>query len=368
MGWSYSHFIGHSYTSCLNCHYNPLGGGPINDYGRVVGATAIASGALYPESVTEEQVSHMSGFLFRKPKQQWFRTQLSYRGFQIVRSPGSTKAETKTWLNMQADARLILKFGENDKYLAVANYGNSPLPVPPKPGQDKEWKSREYYLGYRYSPALGVYAGLMDKAYGLRVIEHISSSRTQPQVAQDDQVHGVMGHVTAGKWEGAGHAFVGNLDYEPELRMKGGSFTFERTIAEIHRLGASFQQARNDQTELQAYAGHARLNLKDGSALLMELGQTKQTPTNGTPERNARYGLLQTYLRPMRGLYFLTNIDYLRQNLDLEAYSVRWGPGVQYFPIQKLELRFDVFNSRSFDPKTSTGDSWMYLLQTHVWL
>ncbi len=81
-----------------------------------------------------------------------------------------------------------------------------------------------------------------------------------------------------------------------------------------------------------------------------------------------RYGLLQTYLRPFRGLYFLSNIEYFKRDVKESDYTVRWGPGIQYFPIQRLELRLDAYNTRNFAPTSSTKDSWMYLLQTHIWL
>ena len=108
--YAYVNYIGHGYTSCLNCHYNPTGGGALNDYGRVVSATLISSGALYPKTWNEEKVAYTSGFLFRKPKQNWLRTQINYRGFQLVNNPGSASKETKSWINMQFDGRAIVKF------------------------------------------------------------------------------------------------------------------------------------------------------------------------------------------------------------------------------------------------------------------
>lgn len=366
---AYTNFIGHSYTSCLNCHYNPFGGGPINDYGRAVSATAISSGALYPKTWSEEKVAYTSGFLFRKPKQNFIRTQLNYRGFQLVRNPGSSESESKEWINMQLDGRVILKFGQNDKFIAVANYGYAPLPNPAPPGEKQgEWRSREHYVGYRVTPKVGVYAGMMDQAFGIRVIEHIAFSRTAPQVTQNDQVHGVLLHYLGDSYEMGAQAFAGNLSQEKDLRMVGGNFTFEKTIFNTHRVGASVKKASNDYFDLLAYSIHSRLNLKEGSALLAELGQTKRTTENGSDDRDSRYALLQTYLRPFRGLYFLTNVEYFKKDISLEEYVVRWGPGVQYFPIQKVELRLDMYNTRNFDPESSTPDSWMYLFQTHVWL
>lgn len=365
--WAYPNFIGHGYTSCLNCHFNPAGNGPLTDYGRAVAATSIASGAFYPEKWTEEKVAYTSGFLFRKPKQNWLRTQVNYRGFQLVRNPGSSRSETKQWINMQADARLILKFGQNDRFVTVINYGYSPKPTGSE--QDmKEWRSREHYMGFRFTPKFGLYAGLMDKAYGIRVIEHNMVNRTTPQVTQNDQTHGVMAHYLGEKYEMFAHGFAGNLSQDESVRMKGGSLMFERTVADIHRLGASVMSTQNTVQKRTAYAVHARLNLKEGSALLGEMGQVKRTADASFFDMTSRYGFLQTYLRPWRGVYFFTNIEYYQDNIEKEPFFVRWGPGVQYFPIQRLEFRADVYNTRNFSPDSSNKDSWMYLLQAHVWL
>lgn len=367
--FGYANFIGHSYTSCLNCHFNPFGGGPLNDYGRVISATAVSSNAFYPEKWDEEKLAYTSGFLFRKPKQNWLRTQINYRGFQLVRNPNSSNSEEKRWINMQADARVVLKFGENDKFIAVANYGHAPLPENvPEDANKSEWRSREHYLGYRFTPNFGVYAGLMDKVFGIKVIEHIAYSRISPQVAQNDQVHGVAGHLLGETWELGVHGFAGNLNQDQDLRMKGASAMFEKTVFDSHRVGASVKSSSNEYLKLMAYSAHTRLNLKEGSALLAELGQTTKKAENADEAITERFGLLQTYLRPFRGLYFLTNVEYFNRDIKQDDYTVRWGPGLQYFPIQRMELRMDLYNTRSFAPKSSTRDSWMYLLQTHIWL
>lgn len=364
--WAYPNFIGHGYTSCLNCHFNPAGNGPLNDYGRAISATLISSGSLYPDSWSEEKVAYSSGFLFRKPKQNYVRTQINYRGFQLVRNPGSSSSEVKQWINMQADARLILK-SPSDRFVTVINYGYTPKPTGSEDNDD-EWRSREHYVGYRVTPKFGVYAGLMDKVYGLRVIEHIMVNRTTPQLTQNDQVHGVMAHYLGEKSETFFHGFLGNMSQDENVRMKGGSFMFERTVADVHRLGASVMHSSNDFLKLTSFAAHGRWNLKEGSALLGEIGQTKRTADASFFDKTSRYGLLQTYLRPVRGLYFFTNIEYYQDDIEKEPFFIRWGPGVQWFPIQRLEFRADLQNTRNFSPDSSNKDSWLYLLQAHVWL
>jgi hypothetical protein len=366
---AYPNFIGHGYTSCINCHYNPFGGGPLTDYARAVAATTISSRNFYPESMTDERLANSSGFLFNKPENTWLRAQINYRGFQLVRNPNSSTQEKTMWINMQADARLILKFGENDRFIAVGNVGYAPPERNAPAGAEEDtWRSREYYMGYKITPKIGVYAGLMDKIYGIRVIEHIAYSRVYPQVTQNDQTHGITGHYIGESWEAGLQMFAGNLMQDAEIRMKGFAATAEKTIFGLHRLGGSFISSENDYLKLNSAALHARMNLKEGSALLFEVGRTTQTVVQSKKEKTSHYGLLQTYLRPARGWYVLNNVEYIKTNIEEDPYSIRWGPGVQYFPFQRLELRFDLYNTRNFSKEASTKDNWMYLFQTHVWL
>lgn len=370
LSWGYANFIGHGYTSCLNCHFNPFGGGQVNDYGRAVSATAISSRAFYPKDWDEEKIAYTSGFLFRKPKQNWLRTQVNYRGFELTRNPGSSNNESKQWLTMQADVRATIKFGENDRFVMSGDYGKTPYPMKPVSGTDySTYRSRSHFIGYRFTPNVGVYAGLMDKVFGLRVIEHTAYSRSLTQTTQNDQTHGVAAQILGEKWEAGVHAFVGNLSQKDDtLRMKGGSMMLERTVFDLHRVGFSLQSSKNSYLTMNAYSVHSKFNLKEGSALLAEIGETSRKTANGNGDRTSRYGLLQTYLRPWRGFYVLNNIEYLKNDTALDAYTVRWGPGIQYFPIQRVELRADLYNTRNFTPGTSTMDSWMFLYQMHVWL
>lgn len=368
VSWGYANFIGHGYTSCLNCHFNPFGGGQLNDYGRAVSATGISSRAFYSDSVSEERLAYLSGFLFSDPKQDHVRLQANYRGFSIYTNPNSEKEE-KRWITMQSDVRATVKFGENDKFLMHAEYGRTPIPENPGPGLDEQhYRFRNYFVGYRPVQEIGLYAGLMDKIYGIRLVEHIAYSRSNPQATQNDPVHGVSVHVLKNGWEGGVHAFVGNLEQDAEFRMKGASMMVEKTVFDLHRLGFSFLSSKNDFQRLTSAAVHGRFNIKEGSAVLAEVGQTTKSFENDIGNRTTHYGLLQTYLRPWRGFYVLSNIEYQRPNHHEDDRTLRWGPGIQYFPIQRVELRADIYNTRNFSPDNTRRDSWMLLLQTHIWL
>ncbi len=60
--YAYPEFIGYGYKSCLTCHWNGHGSGPLNDYGRGVWASEIASRSLYPKTWKLEDLSATSGF------------------------------------------------------------------------------------------------------------------------------------------------------------------------------------------------------------------------------------------------------------------------------------------------------------------
>lgn len=366
---AYPHFIGHGYPSCLNCHFNPLGNGPLTDYGRAVGADGIASGAFYPKSWNEEKIGAVSGFLFREPRQDHIRTQLNFRGMEMIRGLGSANSQS-SWITMQASGQLVLKFLTDDRLLLSADFGYNPIsPQSQAAGAgNQRFRSREHYLGFRPVAGLGIYAGFMDKAYGIRVAEHIAYSRVIPGVTQNDQTHGVMVHFLGGGFEGAVHGFTGNLAQSRDLRQAGFSSMVEHDFFKDHRIGASFLSSKNDYVKILSYSLHSRFSLNDGSAFLVEYGQTEKDSFSGVGSRISRYGLIQTYSRPIRGLYIIANIDYSKSDLSAEASTLRWGPGLQYFPIQKIELRTDLYNTRTFNPGQSTQDSWMLLLQSHIWI
>jgi hypothetical protein len=256
--FSYPNFIGHGYTSCLNCHYNPFGGGQLNDYGRAVDATLISSNLFYPKTWTEEDVAKRSGFLFNTPKQKWFRPQINYRGFRIIENPNGNHENTR-WITMQKDIRLTLKLGENDKFIFSADYGQIPeLQLPPPGHHHQDYRSRNLYIGYRPNKKLGLYAGLMDKVYGLRVVEHIAFTRTNPLITMNDQTYGIAAHFLDGDWEGGVHGFIGNFNQDIEHRQKGLSALIEKTILNTHRVGFSALTSKSDYLTLQSLSIHGR--------------------------------------------------------------------------------------------------------------
>lgn len=367
---AYPNFIGHGYNSCITCHYNPFGNGSINDYGRAFSATAVSSRGFYNDSKPEELISEESGFFFKQPKNQHFRPQASYRGMVLKRNFGEVN-ETTDYIHMQADLSLVAKFGENDKYISSVTFGYAPVPraLQGTPAADsvKEYRSREHYVGYRPSPTWGIYAGLMDKTYGIRIAEHISYARTTPQVTMDDQSHGATLHYNNPNFEAGLNAFVGNLTQDANLRMKGLAGTFEYTLLEKNRLGMSFMSEANEYLELTATAVHIRSGLDHGNSILFELGKVDKKPKLIAGEKTEYYANFQNHIKATRGVYLLNSVEYYK-NANDKSYRVRFGPSIQYFPVSKVEFRVDLQNTRNFSQENSIKDRWDLMGQIHLWL
>ncbi len=368
--YAYPNFIGHGYNSCITCHYNPFGNGPINDYGRAVAATAIASRNFHSIHKPEEQLAKDSGFFF-KPSDpaSAFRPFIGYRGMLLKRNLGDQN-ETSEWINMQLDGNIYMKLGQNDKFGASYTFGYAPIPRALKnsPAANKmdEYRTREHYLAYRPTQSLGIYVGLMDKPYGIRLVEHNMYSRSVPQLTMNDQAHGVTVHYLSGNFEGGMNYFVGNMAQEDALRQKGFAGTFEYTLMENFRPGMSILASENQYLKLTSMAMHLRSSLGNTGSIMSEIGTTSKTVTKFGTKTDEMYGFIQAHLKANRGLYVLNSMEYY-SNSDDKSYKIRFGPSLQYFPVNRVELRFDLYNTRTFSEVKSRADVWDFLGQLHLW-
>ncbi|MBC7537567.1 MAG: hypothetical protein H7281_02005 [Bacteriovorax sp.] len=367
--YAYPHFISLGYNSCITCHYNPFGNGPINDYGRSVSGTAIASRDFYDENKPEELIASETAFFMKEALNKHIKPFIGYRGMFYKSNLGQEGSKVE-FINMQFDANLVVKFGEKDQFIASGTFGYAPIPraLQNTPTGDamKEYRTREHYIGYRPKPNWGIYFGLMDKTYGIRVAEHNSFSRISTQLTQDDQAHGAILHYSGPTFEGGLNAFVGNLATKADVRTKGFAGTFEQTVFEKNRIGASFLSQKDDYLKTMATAIHSRSQITYGTSVMVELGRVDKKPVNGTLTRKEYYALLQNHIKTHRGLYFLNSVEYFKSSLD-KNYRVRFGPGLQYYPFSKLELRADVYNTRNFNQEANSRDRWDLLMQIHAW-
>jgi hypothetical protein len=370
---AYPEFIGYGYSTCITCHYNGNGGGPLSDYGRALWSSEIASRALFPSNVTDERLAAASGFLGPVELPVWFRPHIKYRGLAYRMNPGSASTDSSHYYHMQADAGFTLQ-DSMSKYLATITWGR--MVAPSEANLDTgltRFLAREYYARVEFVKTWWIYAGLIEKVFGIRNIDHTSYQRTYQgfNVVNDDpngvgESQGVILQKVEDKWEVSANYFFGNPYDDPIYRQRGFSMTSEFEIGENKRLGASIFSASSDVLKKQMAAVHYRQQIAKGSALMAEWGLIQdQVPS--ASQSIGSYSLLQGLVSLSRGYNLKTTIERYNQTFSPNSPDQwKWSFGFLMFPLPRFEFRAEVVNFRQFTSQGSSDDSWALEGQVHV--
>lgn len=367
--WSYPEFIGYKYASCLTCHFNGNGNGPLNDYGRALWAAEIA-GKAFAGGRNDEQLGEASGFFGSKQLPYWIRPGFKLRQLQMQINPGAKAADNRRIL-MQSDFSLALFADRDQRYGFIGSIGYAPEPQRLQTSENGEkvdnWISREHYLRYQVNEPLWVYAGMMDKVFGIRQVNHYAYSRAKTGLAQNDQAHGVVVQYIQSNYEISGNVFAGNLYQEAERRQKGASSMFEYEVKPNWRLGSSVLASANDFVDNQRLAIHSRAGYGMGQAILAEIGLIRNK-LKGQVGKDGYYIYTEAMHRIVRGYHlFITGEAYKDEFKSKSADQVRMGFGILAFPMQRLEFRFEGINTLPNVAGTEVQqDSWIFLGQIHL--
>lgn len=365
---AYPNFIGFSYTTCITCHYNPHGHGPLNDYGRAIFAQEIAARPFIRASVEDETLAERSGFIPGKELPSWLRPGLKYRGLWFKTDPGS-KNSLEKYFAMQTEVNLALH-DENQKYVFVATW-NQLHEERDLYGKGEPVKSfmRELYLRLRLGARTYVMAGLFDKIYGIRSVDHTSVSRSRIGLGQYDQTHGVGVMYAAPAWDFSVHLQTGHANKIETAQHKGVSMTGEFEIGEQHRFGASLLSTQTELVGWNRFGIHDRWGLREspGSSLMWEAGiaQNKTKATDQT--KTGSYIMVESLIHLTRGYNLLSTVERFQEEIKSSSpETYRWTLGFLTFPFQRTEFRATVTNAKNYSLDTSNPDSWMAQGQLHV--
>jgi len=367
--WAYPEFIGYKYTSCMTCHYNGNGSGPLNDYGRAVWASEIA-GRMFAGNKTPEDLANSSGFLGTTKLPWWIRPGITSRGLVYQTDPGLSSRKTRSIL-MQADANLALLFTKKQTVAFVGSFGYAPTPQNQgqgsPPSDQKNWISREHYFRVQATKNLWLYAGMLDKVYGIRIVDHTAYSRAMTGVAQNDQSHSVIMQYIQPSWELSLDAFFGNLYQEADLRQKGGSMMFEYDVEPFWRIGFSALDSKDSFVENKRFALHSRNGLGEGSAILFEVGLIDNTPTNGTAKTSGYYVYSEAIQKLTRGYHLFVDGQAYKDDFSApHSDFIKAGAGLLVFPMDRVEFRLEFQDARDIEASTTSPDAWVILSQLHL--
>jgi hypothetical protein len=269
---------------------------------------------------------------------------------------------------MQASVNAAFHLDQNQKLIIVTEYSYVPTPQGQANSSTKPQNlaSREHYLRYQINDEMFLFAGLMDKVYGIRTVDHTAFSRSKTGNAQNDQTHGVVFQYNTAPYEITGHAFIGNLAQDSDLRQKGFSAMVEKDLSQYHRIGSSALISQNTYVSWTRLAAHSKLGFGKGNSFLTEVGLIQNKPTTGSAETGG-YALAQSLASLSRGYNFLSQIEYYNQTMSTKsADQYKWSLGFLVFPAPKFEIRASMVNGRTIDDGGTTDDQWSLQWQVHA--
>lgn len=366
--YAYPDFIAYGYRACLTCHFNGDGGGALNDYGRAVWASEIISKSIFNKNTSDEKMGENSGFLGPKQLPWWFRPGIKARGLYMMSDPGSKKT-VERWITMQEEFNAAFFFDKDQRLMLYSSYGYRPLPakfVGVAGKKPDEWISREHYLRWQFKENLFLYAGSMDKVFGIKNVDHTSYGRTTTRTTMDDQVHAVKAQLVNDNYDLFGQVFVGNLAQDEKLREKGFSIKLDKTFREKGAYGFSLMSSKNDFIEKQMASAEIRVGLRNpGDGFIGEIGfvQDKQ---KGAKAVLGYYTLFENMIRIVRGYHMLATFENYKPDVSTaSSESYRYGVGLLAYPWSRTELRLQLLNYRTLVPGQANPDTWVMLNQIH---
>lgn len=365
LSFSYPAWISYGYNNCVACHYNGQGGGSLTDYGKAVWASELTAKNLFASNKSDEELGQNSGFPGAKLLPSQIKPGLKYRGLWFQNNPGLRPGMNK-YITMQADLALALVFDEEGKYVFASSVGYSGHTLR-QGGEDvSHWISREAFFRWQATEAMQLYFGLMDKAYGVRIVDHTAYSRSLVGLNKNDQTHGLMVQWIKSPWEYTAHIFGGNLSQDSQLRQKGFSFVVEKDIREKWRVGGSGMYSSNNFVSWTRAALHSKLGFSKGNSLISEAGLIQNKPKVSSAQTGL-YSLFEVTSLLQRGYYLTSQFEYFNQTMSTKSPDqTRWSLGLMVFPMPRFEFRSSLVNGRSIQDSNVEGDVWQWQNQLHI--
>lgn len=367
--FAYPDFISYGYKSCVTCHYNGAGSGPLNDYGRAVFASELTAKTF--TSKTSDQLADSSGFLGSYELPWWIRPALKYRGLWYKTNVGNTQS-VERWIQMQTDADLAIHLDKKQKYVFVFNYGYVPTPSESRYEKNEKpsnWISKEHYFRWQIDKGLFLYTGLLDKTYGIRHADHTAYNRATLGLGQADQSHGFVLQYSKENYELFGNLFFGNMNQSASLRQKGIAVTGEYFIDKTVSVGGSTLISESDFKKESRYALLSRVGFAKGKSFIVEAGYM-QNKSKTPVDRNTSgiYSFIEGLIKLKEGYNFLTTYQFLKDDLKDPAGTEqnKLGLGLMAFVFPKTELRLELSNLRTTATEQTRPDQWNLLGQVHL--
>ncbi len=362
---AYAWMIRHGFAGCAQCHFDPSGGGLLNDFGYAAAGDFLAS--HYGSGETSDAKPFFG--LWTNPP--WLLASGSFRDMLLFMKPDGASFSSQNVL-MQADLRAGVDLGHlrAAASLGVITNDNSPAAIA------GNLISREYWVGWSFGDdAALLRAGRMNLPFGVRSIEHTlfvrQATRTdlndtqQTGVAFTARGHGFRGEVMgiAGNYQMSPDAFrergyAGYVEYSPVSHWAFGVSSELRHASEDVYLRTA--------TTRQAHGVLLRGAPIEAIAILGEADATIVSPS-GLGTWTGLATMLQADVEPWQGLHFIGTGETWATGQPGTGTSWSGWASIDWFFVKHFDVRFDyVHSSLVQGPTRIPVDS--VLAQLHVFL
>ncbi|MGZ3691367.1 MAG: hypothetical protein ACXVAX_07680 [Pseudobdellovibrio sp.] len=368
--FAYPDFISYGYKNCITCHFDGAGGGPLNDYGRALFATEITAADA---NVSEEELTDESGFLGKTEIPWWIRPGAEFRAMALKTRVEDQKNSTTRVFPMQLQFNSAILLDKKAEKIFVGDLDYVPTPSRFASTSEKKPMSlvaTQYYFRWLVDKGYILYAGLMDKPYGIRHADHTAFDRGVNYFGldQNDQSHGIIFQYDQDKFEFFADYFIGNLNQDEPLRQKGFSMMGEYALQKDLVVGASVLKSKNEFLEMGRYGVHTRIGFAKGKSIMADIGfRTDKTLQINNPQTNGFYSYIQSMIAYARGYNILTTYQMYKDDMtSTGTLRNKLGLGLNFFPWKKTEFRAEVINDRLVVDQNSVPDTWTAQAQVHV--
>lgn len=369
--FAYPDFISYGYKSCITCHFNGAGAGPLNDYGRALFASEITAADV---GVSDEQLSEESGFLGKTELPWWIRPGFKFRGMFLKNRLEDSKNSTNRFIPMQLSLNTAILLDQRADLMLMGSVDY--VPTPSRFGDSTEKKpmslvAKDYYVRWQAAKGYILYAGLTDKPFGIRHPDHTAFNRGVNGFGlnQNDQSHGLILQYNQDKIEAFANYFIGNLNQETPLRQQGFSITGEYALEKDITVGASILRSASQYLAVERTSVHSRVGFAKGKSVMAEIGVRTDKPkevSDPAPKYGA-YTFIQSLIAFQRGYNILTSYQMYKDQLnDLGTTRNKLGLGMLMFPWKKTEFRVELINDRTVAEQNTLPDTWTAQAQVHV--
>lgn len=369
--YAYHYFYAYGYASCMTCHYNPGGSGPLNDYGRALWSTELSSRWYVPRKISDDELGERSNFFFKKNYHSSLKLYTKLRTLGVWQNVSSENAQRKNFL-MQRELGLaasldqeerkyfILGLTYNDQWGKYRTNGFTPQ------SSEVSLRVKESYLRLALNDQTWLLLGIQDKPFGIRDANHTLWSRQLVAATQYDQSLGALFYYNSDVQELQIMGFHGNLYENLEARLGGVSALWEWAKHEKWRPGFSLINQKNDTLEIWALATHVRGQIKSAQ-LNAEWGLVNITQRVSKTSITPQYVVLQYFQRLARGISGLLEGEFYHHSAasaSLKEQS-RLGAHFLLMVLPRSELRVGIVQSQS-KLQTVTVSSQDLMTQWHL--